>query len=84
MSKPFYQKLGIKEDFSCALINEPKDYRTLTEAPFKINIDSSNCDFVHIFCTKKFEMAEHMRFYRNQIKQEGCIWASWPKKILKS
>jgi len=83
MSKPLYQKLGIKKDFSCALINKPKDYQRLTEAPFILNMDSSNCDFVHIFCKKRSEMGEHLRFYRNQIKQEGCIWASWLKKSSK-
>jgi hypothetical protein len=46
-------------------------------------VKSSNLDFVHIFSSKKSEMGEHIRFYRNQIKQDGIIWASWPKKSSK-
>jgi hypothetical protein len=35
---------------------------------------------VHVFVTKRTELAKHLAHLRKTLEQDGYIWVSWPKK----
>lgn len=41
---------------------------------------SEEFDYVHVFATEREELEEWIPRFRTQIKQDGMIWASWPKQ----
>lgn len=83
---PLARKLGIKPGFSIALVNAPDYYFTLfTDLPVDLLIDEPNTpkDMIHFFTKDKSEFEELLPGLREQIKQDGAIWVSWPKKSSK-
>lgn len=84
---PLAKKLGIKEGFQVRLINEPKNYHQLfTDFPVSATIakdDKEPKDLIHFFTTKKKELESSLLQLRNEIKPNGSIWVSWPKKTAK-
>ena len=82
---PLYKKLGLKEEFSINLINEPSNYTKLLNAPFQIatSNNSTNLDFIHYFCMDRTSFTKTLSELRNKIKDNGIIWISWPKKSSK-
>jgi hypothetical protein len=40
-------------------------------------------DIVHVFSTKRKELAASLRMLRQELKDDGAIWVSWPKKSAK-
>jgi hypothetical protein len=83
---PLAKKLGIKENFTIKLINEPDYYWSLfTDKPENIKIvkKGTEINLVHIFSTKLAEIETLILKSKTQIKQNGIIWASWAKKTSK-
>jgi hypothetical protein len=84
---PLAKKLGIKSGFNIRLINTPEHYFTLfTDLPgdLQINNDSLGLkDFIHFFTKEKEEYTNALVALKSQIKSNGMIWVSWPKKSSK-
>lgn len=84
---PLAKKLGIKEQTNVVAIDAPKDYRTLLEplpaaVRFSSRIDKTT-DVVHVFRTKKAELARALVSYRKTLHPDAAVWVSWPKKSAK-
>jgi len=84
---PLANKLGIKSGFNILLINEPDYYLSLFEdLPALININNDLAilqDLVHIFVKDKETYIMLLPQLKQQIKPNGIIWVSWPKKASK-
>ncbi|NUM79586.1 DUF3052 family protein [bacterium] len=80
---PLIKKLGIKEGFTVALINAPRNYnRTLGNMPANVRIIKkikSGLDCIQFFTKSKSELEAEMVHLKNAIVQNGMIWISWPK-----
>jgi len=84
---PLSKKLGIKPGFRIMLINAPEYYFTLfTDLPADVNFkDDPNTknDLIHFFTKQEEEFIKTLPLLRDQIKRNGIIWVSWPKKASK-
>ncbi|MDB5031907.1 DUF3052 family protein [Mucilaginibacter sp.] len=81
------KKLGIKAGYTISLINVPPNYFGLfTDLPIDIKITKNedvNKDLIHFFTKQKTELANLLPQLKAQIKPDGIIWVSWPKKASK-
>ena len=86
-STPLAKKLGIKEGSVVLLINEPTDYFDLfADWPEKVRIvkdESTKKDVIHFFTLKAEELFSYLPQLKKEIKENGMIWVSWPKKAAK-
>ncbi|HEY4322560.1 MAG TPA: DUF3052 family protein [Mucilaginibacter sp.] len=83
---PLAKKLGIKPGFRIQLINAPENYLSLfTDLPGDLvfNDDNTRQDFVHFFTKQEKELMINLPLLKGQIKANGMIWVSWPKKASK-
>ena len=84
---PLSKKLGIKPGFHIKLINAPEYYFDLfTDLPADLNFkDDPNTkkDFVHFFTKQEDEFIKTLPLLKDQLKSNGMIWVSWPKKASK-
>lgn len=85
--KPLGKKLGFKPGFNICLVNAPEYYFNLfSELPadvaFNKNGDEKR-DLIHFFTKETQEYFEKLPFLKTQIKVNGTIWVSWPKKTSK-
>ncbi|MGZ8536685.1 MAG: hypothetical protein ACXWV9_00415 [Flavisolibacter sp.] len=84
---PLAKKLGIKDRFKIAVLNEPDHYYTLFEdMPPDVDIHhnlNSKLDVIHYFVTEAKELSEIITSLKNSIVQNGMIWISWPKQSSK-
>jgi len=84
---PLAKKLGIKSGFNISLINAPKYYFDLfTDLPGDLTFaDDKNFkrDFIHFFTQLKDEYLANLPLLKQQLKPNGIIWVSWPKKASK-
>lgn len=81
---PLAKKLGIRENVSVLVLNEPDDYRHWL-APLPPGVEfTSDADpplaFVHLFVTAKAELTKHVKRLRKHLAPNGVLWVSWPKK----
>jgi len=81
---PLAKKLGIKAGSSVVAVGAPKGYRGLLEplpaaVRFSSTIDKTT-DIVHVFGTKKSELARALATYRKTLDANAAVWVSWPKK----
>jgi hypothetical protein len=84
---PLAKKLGIRSNATINLIGAPVGYRALLSplpdgVTFKARLDKST-DLVHVFATKKAELARMLKGIRSQMRSDAAIWVSWPKKAAK-
>jgi hypothetical protein len=84
---PLAKKLGIKPGTKLMLINAPDHYLNLfTDMPsdvyFTDDISLEN-DVIHFFSKSADEYRARLPGLMIQIKQDGMIWVSWPKKASK-
>jgi hypothetical protein len=84
---PLSAKLGIKAGYEIHLVEPPDGYFTLVE-PLPENVKiaarpSKNTDLVHIFTSRKTELAKALNSYRGKLKPTAVVWVSWPKKAAK-
>ena len=84
---PLAKKLGIKEQTSVVAVDAPDGYRKLLEplpaaVRFATKIDKT-VDIVHVFSTKKTQLARALASYRKSLQPNAAVWVSWPKKAAK-
>jgi hypothetical protein len=84
---PLAKKLGIKSRAKVMLINAPDHYLNLfTDLPpdvyFTDDVSLEN-DAIHFFSKSADEYQAKLPELMKQIKQDGMIWISWPKKASK-
>ena len=86
-STPLAKKLGIKEAHIVRLVHPPADYFQLFPdwpASAKVVKDkTSKKDIIHFFTTDSKKLFSQLPLLKDEIKQEGMIWVSWPKKAAK-
>jgi len=84
---PLAKKLGIKNGFDARLIGAPDYYYSLFEdMPNGVNFnDDANCpqDFIHFFVKEEEIFLEILPRLKAQLKPNGMIWVSWPKRASK-
>jgi hypothetical protein len=80
---PLARKLGIKEGSRLYVSGAPRAYSTLvsplpegvTTAPLSVRTD-----VIHIFSTKKADLARMLVSVMKKMRPDAAIWVSWPKK----
>ncbi len=81
---PLARKLGIKPGFLVLTEDAPENYRTLLEPlPADVRFVQTSAepvDMVHLFTRRAADLTTALERYRGQIRQDGTIWVSWPKK----
>lgn len=81
---PLAAKLGIRPGFRIRTKNAPANYLALlTPLPSDVVISSSirtDVDLWHLFTTLESELSKQLPQALKQIRQDGMIWVSWPKK----
>ena len=81
---PLVKKLGIKPGFRVCVKNAPADYESLL-APLPDDVQISTeftgeVDLWHLFTDSRSSLVEQLPLSVRQIRQDGMIWVSWPKK----
>jgi hypothetical protein len=84
---PLARKLGIPDGERFVTLGAPANYDELV-APLpkgtkRTTRAAPSASFVHVFSTKKSELASRLRDLRTSIAQDGVVWVSWPKKTSK-
>lgn len=81
---PLAKKLGIKSGFRVKTKNAPPVYqRLLQPIPDDVSFSArfrSDIDLWHLFTSSRKELAQQLATAQNQIRPDGMIWVSWPKK----
>jgi hypothetical protein len=81
---PLPQKLGIKPGMIVVAIDAPDNYRNLLgPIPSGVNFATravGNTRFVHLFVTRRMELAKQLSILRKKIPDDAALWISWPKK----
>jgi len=84
---PLAAKLGITAGCRVVLVNAPADYKALVAPlPQAVRFDSrlgTSTDIVHVFASKRSELARLLAGYRKKLKPTVVVWVSWPKKSAK-
>jgi hypothetical protein len=84
---PLARKLGIKEGSVIRLYHQPPGYRSLfTDWPENVitDEDSGNKkDLIHFFTQSAEELHHSLPGLKDEIRPNGAIWISWPKKASK-
>lgn len=85
---PLYKKLGITNDSEIWILNEPKKYIDFfSDFPPNIVINtkekSGHVEFIHIFVKTIKELEHFYRLAKTNLKKNGFLWISWPKKSSK-
>src|SRR2546423_56994 len=81
---PLTQKLGIKPGMILVVIDPPDHYRKLL-APIPSGVNfatrpTGSTKFVHLFTTRRSELAKQLSILRRKIAEDAAVWVSWPKK----
>ncbi|ANO52028.1 DUF3052 family protein [Woeseia oceani] len=81
---PLARKLGIREGARVRLKNEPEHYQQLL-APLPAGVTFStrlrtDVDLCHFFTREERELRRTLPVLLTVIRQNGCIWVSWPKR----
>lgn len=85
--RPLAAKLGFKEGSTVHVIGAPAHYKALL-APIPAGVTfatkvSADTDIVHVFVTRRTELATRLSVVLPAIKPDAAIWVSWPKKASK-
>ena len=84
---PLAKKLGLKPGDLVTLLNAPPGFRKLLEpvpdgVRFATKFDKA-ARVVHVFTTRKAELAKSLATCRKSLAPDAAIWVSWPKKSAK-
>lgn len=81
-STPLIKKLGITENISVLLMNQPTDYFKLIEKDITVQFCKKNCkaDFIHVFVRSIKEFETTFKKIKKCIKPTSIIWVSSYKK----
>jgi hypothetical protein len=84
---PLVRKLGIEERANIVAVGAPAGYRELLEPlPASVRFSSKvdrTTDLVHVFSTKRSELARALAACRSRLGSRAAVWVSWPKKAAK-
>lgn len=84
---PLAKKLGIKENFTIRIINNPSYYFDLfSDMPVGIKIITGKdikVNFIHYFATNLKALYKDISLLRSQLEPNGMLWISWYKKSSK-
>lgn len=84
---PLAKKLGIKTAAKVMLLNAPDYYLQLfTDLPtdvYFVDEAAVKKDVIHFFTKQRDEFLTVLPQLMNQMKPDGMIWVSWPKKASK-
>ena len=81
---PLAKKLGIKPGSTIHLVGAPPGHRQLL-APLPDDVEfveslSGTTDIIHVFSTKKPDLAASLSRIRKRMRPDAVVWVSWPKK----
>ncbi len=80
---PLVKKLGIKENFSAAIINAPAGFTETLDLPPGVKLNSRSpqpLDFAMLFVKSKRELDAKFLPCAAKLAPAGMLWISWPKK----
>ena len=81
---PLAKKLGIGEASHVLALGAPEGYGELLEplppgVAFERRV-TKGVDIVHLFVTRKEDLAKRLRSLRKALRSDAAVWVSWPKK----
>jgi hypothetical protein len=85
---PLAKKLGIKPGTNLVAVGDvPDEYKSwLGPLPDGATIAGKGqppFEAVHVFVTKRAELAKHLTHWRKALAPDGYVWISWPKRASK-
>ena len=85
---PLVKKLGIKPGTKLVVVGDvPKEYKSwLAPLPERVTIAGKGkppFEAVHVFVTKRADLAKHVDYLRRVLVPDGYVWISWPKRTSK-
>ena len=85
---PLIKKLGVRPGTKLVVVGDvPDEYKTwLGPLPERATITAKGMapfEAVHVFATKRAELAKHLAHLRKTLVPDGYVWISWPKKASK-
>ena len=85
---PLAKKLGIKPGTKLVTVGEvPSEYRALLaplpEGVTVVGKGKPPLEAVHVFVTKRADLAKHLEHLRTTLVPDGYVWISWPKRASK-
>ncbi len=84
---PLAKKLGIKSQLKVLTINAPREYRSwlgvLPAGVLLVTKAKPPIEAAHVFTTERVFLNVMLSKLRNELKQDGFVWISWPKKASK-
>lgn len=82
--RPLAAKLGIQPGFVVVAQGAPADYEALLAVPSPgitvVSRLSARANLVHLFVTKRAELARILGSLRTRLDDEVPVWVSWPKR----
>ncbi len=84
---PLAKKLGVSEGGRLLVEGAPAGYEKLLN-PLPPNVKfvkemGPDTDIIHLFVTKRAELAKRLSVLLSALRSDGVIWVSWPKKAAK-
>lgn len=84
---PLAKKLGLVQGSRVLALGAPRPYGELV-APLPAGIElvarpARTTDLVHLFETRRAELARRLATLRSRLRSEVPVWISWPKKSAK-
>lgn len=81
---PLAKKLGLVPGSRVLALGAPRPYGKLV-APLPAGIElvarpARTTDLVHLFETRRAELARRLATLRSRLRSEVPVWVSWPKK----
>lgn len=84
---PLAKKLGLKAGSRVLPLAAPPDYRALLDPlPEGVVFErraGPATGIVHVFVTRRAELAQHLATLREALRPDAAIWISWPKRASK-
>jgi hypothetical protein len=81
---PLVKKLGLKPNSTLYFYDAPADYfdwiGSLPENTKVASRLSVQSDFIHVFATQRKIFEAQFRKAKSNLKKDGMLWISWPKK----
>jgi len=84
---PLAKKLGLESPLKLLCINAPRDYKSwLGDLPKGVSLiteASQPVEAAHVFAADRMFLDATLSKLRNELRQDGFVWVSWPKKSSK-
>ena len=84
---PLVGKLGLRPNEKIIALNPPANYAqllaSLPEGAAITNRVTARARFVHLFVTRRADLAKRLTALRAKLDDAGILWVSWPKKSAK-